>query len=323
MNWLVEKVHKKLHSDSGNNKQIWVSDLISYIKGLISQHPHYQLTFPPCVSLDNCVGYFTPSNLDDDDILIKDTSIVKFEVGIYSNVDKCEYHIGETIFPKSEKYTQINKCFKEIKDVLTHKSKLLKLLDVDADDADEFQLTTDDIRLFIESHLAEYNLVPLKNCVSFQRLGDDDPPVEPNYFYLNYLKEYDLDDYLIPLPNLNFDISKGDVFDINITVTEQNDSITELKFIKEPGNIYKVNDPSMVRHLKSKSARQLGSIVKNKTAFDFETLGDDILKAGLTKLSSRFGLKECISSGFLEEYPVYYIKNKTPVFHSKFTVKFE
>jgi methionine aminopeptidase len=313
MNWLVEKVSKKLQE----NKQLWVSDLIMYINGLVNHHPDYTITFPVSVSLDNCVGYFTPSNMEDDDMLIKQSSIVKFELEIYSMVDKRCYHIGETIFPKE--YTEIKRCFKEIKEVLTDKKKVRKLIGEDMDE-EQLPLTTDDIRLFIEGHLAEYNLVPLKNSVSFQTESGSE--FEPNYFYLNYRKEYDLDDYLIPLPNLNFDILEGDQYNINITVTEQSADTEELKFIKESGNIYKVNDPIILRNLKSKSAKQLGSLVKNKKSFDFESLGDQILKVGLTKLSSRFGLKECISSEFLEEYPVYYTKDKTPVFHCKFTVKF-
>ena len=298
--FLVERLKKYIFKKFSDGKKIWVSDLIRYTQDLIREK-NYQIYFPVCISLDNCVGYFTPSKLEDD-LIIKQDSIIKLEVGV-SSKGQCHL-IGETFF-LNDKYNRIEKCFREIKE------RVKKIKAVTNED-----LTTDDVRLFIEGHLAEYDLVPLQNCISFQQM--DESSFDSNYFYLNYRKEYDSNDYLIPLQNLNFDILQGDTYDINITVSSESE--TPVKFIIESGNIFKVNDPIIAKNLKTKSARQLASLVKSKIAFDFEDL--DFQKVGLTKLSSRLGLKECVSSGFLEEYRTHYTKDKSPIFHLKFSVTF-
>lgn len=306
--FIIEKIKKFVKKNFSDGKKTWVSDLTRYTRDIIRQHGNYQISFPICISLDNCVGFYTPSQLEDD-LVIKEDSVIKVELGLFNKITENYITIGETIFLKSTKETElIEKCFKEIKE---------KVKKIKAESNED--LTTDDIRLFLEGHLAEYNLVPIQNCISFQQSFDT---IDQNYFYLNYKKEYDSQDYLIPLPNLNFDISKGDTYDINITVCLENESDGPLKFIIESGNVFKVNDPILSKNLKMKSARQLASIVKSKVAFDFEDLQSDFNKVGLTKLSSKLGLKECLSSKFLEEYQVYYTKDKRRVFHLKFSVTF-
>jgi hypothetical protein len=229
----------------------------------------------------------------------------------------------------SKERFDISHCFSYVEPIIDLIKQKLKNLKPDPD-FDEERFTTDDIRQLIESELAEHNLFPMKNCISMQSGPTwTSQDTNSNYFYLNYKKEYDQNDYLIPFENLNFDIEHGDTYNVCIVFgTTEN-----CKFNPQFGSgIYKINRWQTTRNLKTKAAKQLANFVlKNYflEAFDFKKLntsteGDgnrpcsgDLRSTG-TELSNKLGLKECLSAGIFEEVPFY----DDHVYCAKFTVTF-
>jgi hypothetical protein len=267
--------------------------------------------FPVSISLNNCVGYNTSTDSE-----IKLGDIVKVEFGVCTGsagkpVDSVNYLFGKTFVAGKEDDHYIK--FLESLYI-----KVKEWFEMDSGDTVDSDNCTDSLRQLIESECAEARCTPVKNCLSMQQETSIDE-YAPNYFYLNYTKEYDKNDYLICMENLNFDIERGDIYDINITIVPESDGA--LKYTYGDTTIFQLNQ-SVKTSLSLRSSRILYSTVKkeyNDRPFDFNRLN-------LSIPTAKAGLRECIKRDLFEEYPVMYVNTKgesngqvIPVYHLKAT----
>lgn len=303
----LEKIAEDIFRDAINyisKNKCTIGELRRYVGDKIRSRG-LRLSFPVCISIGNCIGF----NCEDSEKIIQEDDLCKIEFGL-TNIQTSE----NFYFGKTRSSSGIVNALEDIyKSILKEK--------------DSFECT-DDLRLFIEGKCAEADLVPIKNCISFQQ--DDENGC--GYFYLNYTPEYDTNDYLTNLENLNFDINRGDRFDINITVLEDdNDNDDNIKYNHKiitnsghVGNIFKIlpDINNSHRNLKLKSSRMLYNLVKKQylyDAFHFNSL--DLNGSNLSILGAKMGLRECIEKDLFEEFPISWVKD-TPVYFRKFTITF-
>lgn len=305
----LEKIAEDIFRDAINyisKNKCTISDLRRYVGDKIRSRG-LRLSFPVCISIGNCIGF----NCEDLERIIEEDDLCKIEFGL-TNVQTSEnFYFGKT---RGSGSSSVVDALEDIYKCILKESK-----------NGAFECT-DDLRLFIEGKCAEADLVPIKNCISFQQ----DNESGCGYFYLNYLPEYDNDDYLLNLENLNFDINGGDRFDINITVLEDNEDST-IKYNHKivtnnghTGSIFKIlpDINNSHRNLKLKSSKMLYNLVKKQylyDAFHFNSL--DLNGSNLSILGAKMGLRECIEKDLFEEFPVSWVKD-TPVYFRKFTITF-
>lgn len=271
--------------------------------------------FPLSISVNNCVGYNTSTNYD-----IQLGDIVKVEFGV-SSVNSLN-EVNSVMFGKTFVAGKEDDQYVKFLDELYIKVKAW-FRKVDKNDSHFY--CTDSLRQLIESECAEARCFPVKNCLSMQQEGQSEDEYAPNYFYLNYTKEYDKMDYLIGMENLNFDVEKGDIYDINITIVPDgvHDGVPNgnPKYIYGDTTIFQLNQYKKTS-LTLKAARILYNTVKkeyNDRPFDFNRLDLSNINLSNIKSTVKAGLRECVKKGLFEEYPVMYIKDNIPVYHLKAT----
>ncbi len=253
------------------------------------------VAFPVCISLNNCIGY---TNKDVNNLPIKDSDVIKIELGVYINNSLAV--LGET-------YT-INDKYKHTIDFLdVLKNTIIKNI--------KENTTNDDIKIKIESMCTENNVFPIENCFSYQNIGKDLNSEQAKYLLLNYIPYYDDDDNVL-IDNLCFDFEKDEVYTINLILVNSDE---RLLYKDLDSCIYKFNDSFY--NLKLKSSREFLSNVKkihDTNAFYIDEYN--------TSAKNRIGIKECMENYLLDEYQVYSLKPKCKdvddviVFHKKFTI---
>lgn len=264
--------------------------------------------FPPCISLNNCLGFYSPC--EDDKLCIKNGDIIKVEYGIRNLDGKNKFLFGKTFIADNINSDSSSSSSSNLP--IYFLENLYKKIK-----KEEFSCT-DDLRMFIESECAENKFVPIQNCLSFQQETDD---YTSSYFYLNYKKEYDSNDYLIGLENLNFDINSGDIFDINLTILPEKDN-QKFQTYSKPTQLFKIDEFNRI-NLKLKSSRMIYNLAK-------KTYGDDVFcfndlslnNSNLSKAQAKIGLADCVKKEVFEEFPILFIKGDDPVYYRKFSFKF-
>jgi methionine aminopeptidase len=250
---------------------------------------------PISINVNNYVDNYT-YNVSND-IIIKPDDIVKIKLGV--DIDGNVAMYGNT--------------FKYCKD--EDDSFIMFLTQLQKEVVKNIHLgkTNDDVRMLIESRCTEHECFPIKNCKSVQHDENVDEDDLPKYMILNYEKMYDKDEYLIQ-ENTCFEFLENEIYTINITIVpEIDDDNNTNQIVRDQSNLYQLTNYHY--GLKLKSSRALYSIVYNNhynNIFDISEYIKDI------KL--KLGMPECIKNNVLEELPVYYLKNKQPVYSSIFTV---
>jgi len=246
---------------------------------------------PISINLNNCVDNFTYN----DELMIQPDDIVKIKLGV--DIDGNIAMYGNTFkYNKDEEDSYIMFLTQLKKDVVKN---------IYAGN------TNDEVRIFIESKCTDNGCFPIENCKSIQHDENTSEDDWPKYMILNYEKKYDKDEYLIQ-DNECFEFLENEIYTINLTIVPENDNEKNI-MIKEPGNLYKLTNYHY--GLKLKSSRTLYSIINNNhynNIFDISQYTKDI------KL--KLGLPECIKNNVIEELPVYYLKNKLPVYSTIFTI---
>jgi methionine aminopeptidase len=259
------------------------------------------VAFPTCLSLNNCVGYYTHEKGNDKYNTITSGDIVKIELG--ATIGEHTAVLGETILYGGT--PEIRAEFDQKMDMLNKlKSELPKYLQKD--------LTNDDVKMYIESTCTENGCFPVENCISYQQIGEHIRSLDSKYIVLNHVKYYDDEDNLVVDPNICFEFEEGDVFHVNMTVVEDNDK--EHVYV-EPHGAHVMRYNEYFYNLKLKHSRDFFAKIKSahgNCAFDATHYNGDV--------GARLGIKESIENGILDVYPVLYEKNRTRVYHKKFTV---
>jgi methionine aminopeptidase len=250
---------------------------------------------PISININNCIDNYTP-NSTDEDIIIKPNDIIKIKLGV--DIDSNIVIFGNTfIYNKQEEDSYIMFLTQLKKDILKHIYH---------------GNTNDEVRIMIESKCTEYNCFPLINCKSIQNDENVNDDELPKYMILNYEKKYDKDEYLIQ-ENECFEFLQNEIYTINLTIIPESENDDNKNMLKHDSNLYKITD--IYNGLKLKSSRVLYSTIYDKHYNNICNITD------YTKdIKLKLGLSECVNKQVLEELPVYYLKNKMPVYSSIFTI---
>lgn len=262
------------------------------------------IAFPTCISLNNCVGNFIYETGSAEFNTIKTGDVVKIELGV--NLGGCISVLGETIV-----YNEIdNKKYSKYFDLLGDLQKSIVSLMIPGN-------LNDDVRIIIESKCTETGCFPVENTISYQHLDGQLDSWESKYILTNYKKHYDIDDNLLVPENICFEFESGDVFTIDLKIIpndyDEFDEATHKYIQPHEPHVYRFND--QYQNLRLKMSREFCSMAKAKhgtNAFNCISYKSDA--------RSRLGIKDCVTNGILESYPVLYSKDKYPVFHKKFTI---
>jgi methionine aminopeptidase len=257
------------------------------------------IAFPTCISLNNCSGnYIYEESKGDEFNFIKVGDIIKIEIGV--NISGCIAILGETITYDNSEEDDIIKLLNGLQ------KDIVKMIKVDE--------INDEIKIHVESKCTEYNCFPIENCTSYQQLDGHLNTQDSKFIILNYNKYYDGDDNLVVDENLCFEFEEGDIFNINLTVIKNNQENDEHTYIEshEP-HIYRYNE--YFYNLKLKTSREFFSMIKSKygnNAFDCREYKSNI--------RNRIGIKESLENGIMTGYPILYSKDKSCIYHKKFTI---
>jgi methionine aminopeptidase len=300
----------KYYLDS--NKDCDIKDICDYGNELVKcklnevyKKSKKGMSLPFTISLNNCLGYFY------DTVILKESDIIKIEFGI--NIDDSIVNGCDTFVIKNNELSVSDPYISFLDDMKTEVVKRILPKEIIVDDAlyEEGYITTDDIRIMIESKCTENDCFPVENCTSYQHnieLGLDKWS-DSKRMILNYTKYYDESDRLIDI-NTCSEFEKGEVYTIDLTIIPNEfDSLPKI-IMSTPGYIGRLNEYNY--NLKLKSSREL----YNKISNEYNTNGFYIKEFDSPK--ERMGRKECIDNGILDLYEVlYYNRN---VYSKKFTI---
>lgn len=245
------------------------------------------LIFPICIYKNNII-----CNYINTEEIIKKNDIVKIEFGI--NYNNEHFYLCETIIDQNNE----NSKHKQIIKVLDKIEKKIKLMFKEG-------ITSDEIRIAIESYCTKYDVFPIENCISFENYNSTSE-YEPKYIILNWKNN---EEY----PNTCFELLKNEIYTMNITLISTSTSDFKIKE-KTPALIYRLNDTKI--NLKLKSSKEFYNKIKNEHNFDAFYLNTNNIDA-----KSKLGMKECLEKELLIKYPINYLCNKEPVFTKKFTIR--
>jgi methionine aminopeptidase len=269
------------------------------------------VVFPTSISLNNCVGnylYDESKELEEYNY-IKNNDIVKIELGV--NISGCIINVGETVI-----YSDNEELDKLLYEKHGKYLELLELLKVDILENIKDGETNDEIRINIESKCTDYGCFPIKNCISYQHLDGQIKTDESKYIICNFINNDNVND-INDLDNLCFEFEEGEIYTINLQIIpndNNNDDETKHKYYKlEKSHIYRFNDNNY--DLKLKSARDFRLFITKK----YKTNPFNYLKYR-DNTTYKLGIRECLKSNILEEYPILYSKDKLPIYTKKFTI---
>jgi len=290
------------------------------------------VAFPISINLNNCIDNFTydPTNLT---LSIQDNDLIHIKLGV--DIDGCIAVYGNTFMAFHKSSDDVNNTSENDSDTCSSfdesdKGKkevdYIKFLNKLKNDILKEMYagnTNDEVKMMIESKCTENNCFPIPNCKSYQHIhksNEDDDVLfsmfdeNAKYMILNYQKKYDQNEYLIQL-NDCFEFLENEVYTINITVIPENENDKEHKILynQNVSLLYRFNE--IYSGLKMKASRIFYSTVFNKHFNNVFNINDYI-----SDIKLKLGVNECRKSGILDEFPVLYVKDNTPVYNVSFTV---
>jgi methionine aminopeptidase len=308
---ISRSVYKELKDIINNGKELCVPKLcdiandmlIQKCEGVVKENkftPHKQrsmyLGFPCCISLNNCVGSYNFSKDQQKYNTINPGDVVKIEIG--ANINGCIAQFGDTFV-----YNAPENCYVKLLDKL-EKAVLSELVAGNIND---------DVKIKVESICSTNDCFPVENAVSYQAQHGFLKTQTSKYIILNYQKYYDDEDSLVGEPNMCFDLEEGEMYVINLSIAENNDSTLQnhTYYDSEPAHVYNFND--YFYNLKLKASKEFYSKVKSQHAnngFYLKNYNDN------PKL--KLGFKEVYQSGIIDEHPVLFLKDGSNVYFRKF-----
>lgn len=264
--------------------------------------------FPVSISLDNCVGNYIYEEGYNEYNTINKNSVIKIELGVQIDGYCAKY--ADTFLLNDEH------PYKYILDFLDQMHKEVpKVIQIGE--------TTDDIRQFIESKCTDLDVFPVENTISHQQIRYNELH-DTKKLILHHQKHFDQEDYEVTEPNLNYEMEEYDVYEINLTVIPDldHDDLTKYNVSKTTSHVYIVShEPHIYRFngcyhdFKLKNTKKFATEIKERHfnyGFDYTYYKNNPIY--------KMGMKEALSSGVIEDYPVMYSKDKLPVFTKKFIV---
>ena len=309
---ICKNVYKKLKElilqNIKENRQSDLNELSKFGDKLIQErcqevyknHLNKGIRYPVSISLNNCVSGYVYERRDatykDDYNKIKRGDVVKIDLGVYIGDSHVIY--GDTFFAQIETQNSEGVYLNLLERLKDGIKKEIKVGNVN-----------DDVKMYIESRCSEYDCVPVENCTSHQQLQDSDETDEEKLIILNYQKYYDEEDRLI-LPNYCYEFEEGEIYDINLTIVKGEKSCGKMK---HDSHIYRFN--KYFYNLKLKASREFLKQCKTKNGINCFRIDE-----WNENPKWRIGIKECVTGGILEEYPILYEKQESLVFTKKFTI---
>lgn len=291
-NIIYEKilVHFKKHLP------IKYSELLKYGREVLYESD-IDVSFPLCISYNEIVSNY--SNINDDRILSSD-DVLKIQFGIKRDNDSVIF--CKTVGFDSNTITITNTLEKIQKKIVKFTKSSLQ------------DKTTDDLRILIETECLKYNIFPILLNVFYER-ENLDSTFETKYVALNYRKLYNDEEFLIQENNC-FQIDQGDIFDVELIVTELKHSEESIDSFAELETNYIGKITENVYNLKLQNARKVYSNIKKLHG------NNAFLLEKYNTAKERFGLKECFDNNVIEILPTKYNKNGIKTFTKNFTLEF-
>jgi methionine aminopeptidase len=288
--------------------------IIEECQNIYKKEENKGIAFPTSISLNNCVGnYIYDSNQEYNKI--KNGDVIKIELGI--QISGCIAILGETICERDANEREANEREANERDasaseILTFLNKLKK----DIVSAIRVGETNYEIKYLIQSKCTEMGYFPVENTTSYQSSDSHIKTQDSKYIILNYQKYYD-DDGNVANEDLCFEFEEGEIYNINLAIVknnDENDDETSHEIVSDDtSHIMRLND--YFYNLKLKNSREFYSTVKQNHGFNAFKSSDYN-----TNVRHRIGIKECIDNCILDTFDIRYIKDKSPVYHKKFTI---
>jgi hypothetical protein len=172
---------------------------------------------------------------------------------------------------------------------------------------------TDDIVSFIETQCSKLGVYPVENCLSIET-NQTDPALEPKHFCLNSVKYYDDDGIAIGPPKVNYELTAGEKWFVNLTVLNTTDHV-QLRD-SDVDQWHRLAKLSGQRYnLKLRSSRAFFNSVRAKWNTGSFRLADFSGNA-----SFKIGIIESLDTGVLDLLPLEYIPGEFDAYQKKFTV---
>jgi methionine aminopeptidase len=258
------------------------------------------VAFPVSISIGNCVGNYIYEENNDKYNVIGDDTTFKIQFGV---------NIGGCIGMFSDTY-----CLQNKQVVKAKTSELFQKLKKICQKTIFSTNTNDTLRQLLEIECNQYGYKPLINNVSYQGEKNEISFSESKYILLNPKKEYDLDGNVISHPNDCFEFEENEVYHMSIQLVADNDEIHLEQVQKHKAHICRFNEYYF--SFKTKSAKEFYNTMKKQcecNAFSYLDISENP--------AYKIGKRECLNSGILEEFPVYYLKeNNNNVYCCGFTV---
>ena len=194
---------------------------------------------------------------------------------------------------------QESKLYKFLNYRLSRKLQdFIKKRQIEEKEDPDFELTSDDLAIFIKNEALKHNLQVVPNilCESLDK---------EKWFAVEFKKVFDKDDLLVTPPNFCFQLCKGDVFNLTLLFV---DCESEFKEGSQKSDFYKFTDTRA--DLKLKSSRDFyNKSPKNKVFY-----------ADSTEAKVALAIKECTNQGVLENVPILFNKNGNTTYLYKSTI---
>lgn len=313
------KVYNMLKENILTGKILYVSELIRLGNEMIRNEcklvykklQNKGIAFPVSISLNNCVGNYTYENQKNEYNIIKQGDVVKIELGV--NIDGYIAVLGETLIYSNETNNETNN-----ETFNTENLKYIEFLDKLQKDIIKIIKhgeINDEVKIYVESKCTELDCFPVENTISYQHIDGKLSTDDSKYIITNYKKYYDSEDLLITKENLCFEFEKYEIYTINLTIIKNNsEGETDHKYAQpHESHICRFNE--YFYNLKLASSRSFCSVIHEeyqKNAFDCVPYKNQI--------KYKTGIRESLKNGILIQYPVYYSKDNSIVFHKKFTI---
>ena len=331
-------VYNKLKQVVNDNTLSDVSELIKLGNDALDNalKGDSQVFIPVCISLNDCVGYYSDeiTNLDvrKEYSLVRVGDIVKIEMGVV--IDDCILHFGETFIAKGGKESRNNgssidyeRIIKKLNEI---PKRLCKKVYSELDEENQYRLVNDDVSNFITAECTKFDCYPVENSISYKATVSQYENQEEKII-LGFKQKFSECDEWILLDNPCYDIQNGDVFNINITIVPERETsyVYNGKVYKQNEHIYsELHQPHLYRFtgesfpFRLKSVRDFINAVKPvyKTNFFNKNKLDKLV----TNVKTKIGLQYTQKQNIVKSYPVVYLKRTSsvmiPVFYKKCTV---
>jgi curved DNA binding protein len=261
------------------------------------------VAFPTCISINNCAGFFSP--LPDDQTIIKEGDLVKIELGVH--IDGFPALICYTVLvnngePISDKRANVLKAVadasKQIVSVMKPDTTNIQIAKIMNDVASKYQcnlplIQVDELAPGTMSHQISRGIIDGSN-------NDDDE------FIHQFVLAREGGAYDFTMNEIKFE--EDEVYAIDILMSTGTGKIIRKD---APTTIMKRVSDTRINFRLNSSKSSLSVFPKNRFPIALSKKMDP---------KFRLGIKECISKGVVQEYPVLYEKDKEFIARVKFTV---